>query len=425
MLRRCQRIAACAILLASLAMASGQQPPPSASPGSYDFSKTFVTALPEQCGIDSSKLIDLTSWLRDSSLPVFSLAISREGRLVYELYTSGIERDHAHYVMSVTKTVVSALIGIAIDARLLPGVETPITKVLPRHLFAGDQDFDRASSLTLRRVMGMSALDAPMAPHDRSPAGEQRLRAFWSADNRVTFALSQQVLPAKPEGFQYNDVTPALAVGCIQHASGMTAFEFAQQHLFGPLGFRNAEWMHQDAAGIDMGGYGLRLRPIDMQKLGVLYLRHGSWEGRQLIPKAWVDLSFTPWNRSRPEFGQPDYGWFWWTRRDGKRIRHEANGWKGQRIAVFPSVGLVVTMTACIEDGSEEQVFGRILDDYVLPAIRNDDGAALPPARSTQARLAELLHEARTWQRLPPSVEPRMVPSPAAKESRRPFDPKR
>ena len=90
-----------------------------------------------------------------------------------------------------------------------------------------------------------------------------------------------------------------LAVGALQYVTGKGALEFAEEALFRPLDFRNYEWMHQDVSGIDNGGYGLRLRPIDMQKFGILYLHHGNWNGKQLISKNWVDSSFEPWNRSR------------------------------------------------------------------------------------------------------------------------------
>jgi CubicO group peptidase (beta-lactamase class C family) len=112
------------------------------------------------------------------------------------------------------------------------------------------------------------------------------------------------------------------------------------------MGFRNYEWMHQDRSGLDLGGFGLRLRPIDMQKFGVLYLSGGLWRGRPLISRRWVERSFSPWNRSRPASRDPDYGWFWWTYPNGSSwTTHAAIGWKGQRIAVLLRQRVVVTMT--------------------------------------------------------------------------------
>lgn len=385
-----------------------------------EWSRSFSSAMPEQVGMSSEALATMTDWVEHGP-PILSLLVSRHGKLVYELYTSGIERAQAHYVMSVTKSVVSALVGIAIEQQLLPSVDTPVTRVLPRRLFASDDEFARFSRLTVQQVLGMAALDAPLPPRDTSPAAAARQQAFWSAPNRVAFALGQPLLTASRTAFQYNDVTPMLAIGMLQYAAGTTALQFAQQHLFGPLGCVNVEWMHQDATGLDNGGYGLRLRPIDMQRIGVLYLQRGMWNGRRLLAERWVEQSFTPWNRSQPEFAAPNYGSFWWTRRDAKWRRHEANGWQGQRIAVLPEPGLVVTMTACITDGTEEPVFAKIVDEWLPAAVRNPSGAALPAARSAQQRLASRLHEALGWKKLPDGTEPRMVPGAACKEPRVPF----
>ena len=407
------------LLLTTLVAETTRAQERTASEPPSDFGRTFAVATPEQVGMETAGFLALTDWIENGQ-PILSLLVSRNGKLVYELYTSGVDREQAHYVMSVTKSIVSALVGIAIDEKLLPPPDTAVTKVLPRRLFASDEEFSRFSRLTLRQVLGMAALDAPVPPHDESAAAVQRQQAFWSAPNRVTFALEQSLLPESPGAFQYNDITPMLATGMLQYASGTSAFEFAQQHLFAPLGFRNVEWMHQDATGIDNGGYGLRLRPIDMQKFGVLFLRRGKWEGRQLIARNWVDQSFTPWISSRPGFAA-NYGWYWWTQGDAKWRRHEANGWRGQRIAVIPEQGLVVTMTACIADGTEDQVFGKIVNEFLPAAVHNSTGAALPPARAAQQKLEARLKDAVSWKRVGDGIEPRMVPGVAAKESRVPF----
>jgi CubicO group peptidase (beta-lactamase class C family) len=182
------------------------------------------------------------------------------------------------------------------------------------------------------------------------------------------------------------------------------------------MGFQNYEWMHQDRSGIDLGGYGLRLRPIDMQKFGVLYLNRGMWRGHPLISREWVERSFVPWNHSRPNARDPDYGWFWWayTTRAGWSTHAEV-GWKGQRIAVLPGERLVVTMTAAFEDGAENRIFNELMDQFVLPAIRRDQRRLGDPV--TRADLAALLETVRTGpSRVAAAIEPRMIPSITPKE---------
>lgn len=119
-----------------------------------------VCCNPELEGFSSRILAELSEWIRDRRVPIYSVLVSRNGRLAFELYTTSLTRDAAHYQMSVTKSLVSALIGIAIDRQLIGGPDTPITELLPRHLFATDADLARFSAVTIRDVLGMSALDA-------------------------------------------------------------------------------------------------------------------------------------------------------------------------------------------------------------------------------------------------------------------------
>jgi len=386
------------------------------------FSDGAEAVAPEDEGLDSNALIALTEWIRDHRAPIFSLLVSRNGRLVYELYTSSLTREHAHYQMSVTKSVLSALVGVAIDRGLLTGPDASVTETLPRALFASDADFARFRPVTIHHVLGMSALDAPDPPRVTTPEAIERHRRFRTAPNRLRVALAQPLLESPGRAYQYNDVTPTLAVGVVQYATRTTALEFAEQSIFQPMEFRNYEWMHQDPAGLDLGGFGLRLRPIDMQKFGVLYLNGGRWRGRSLISRDWIQRSFSPWNRSRPQAPDPDYGWFWW--RSARRFggaAHIANGWKGQRIAVLPRLGLVVTMTACIEDGSEN-VFNELLDRFVVPSVRGDRPLRRDPA--AEARLARLREVVRTGpSRIGAQTETRMIPSIQTKDRRVPFRP--
>jgi CubicO group peptidase (beta-lactamase class C family) len=400
-------------LVAGLLLALGCAPARPTQPlAAHD---ELPVSAPEAQGLASEPLITLTEKIRDQDVPLYSLLISRNGVVVYALYTSALTGDEAHYVMSVTKSVTSALVGIAIDRGLIAGPEAPMASLVPRGL-ASDADLARFANVTLKDVMGMSALDAPVVPHSHTPEAVERSRQFWNAPNRFRFALGQPILPSPGESFQYTDITPLLVAGAVESAAHETLLEYAEKHLFGPLGFRNYEWMHEDPSGTDNAAFGLRLRPIDLQKLGILFLDGGRWRGQQLISRAWVERSFTPWIRSRAGLEAPDYGWFWWQQIYAPGwTAHLASGWKGQRIAVFPAQHLVVTMTACIEGDREEAVFGAIVRDFVIPSLRAD--GALPPNPAAATRLRALVAEVNAG---PPRwsafTEHRMIPSVARKE---------
>ena len=344
--------------------------------------------------------------------------------VVYELYTSSLTRNDAHYLMSVTKSVTSTLMGIAMDQKVIGGPTTLVSDALPSSVFGDEGNHARFEGVTLRDVLGMSALDAQVPPHRDLAEDEARAAAFLASPNRAAFALKQALLPTPGVSYQYTDITPIIATGVLTYAAGQTELDFAAKNLFGPMGFENYEWMHEDATGIDNGAYGLRLRPIDMQKLGLLFLRGGLWEGQPIVSKGWGDQSFAPWISSIAG-GPLNYGWYWWTFDHGAGWRSlVADGWKGQRISIVPSKNVVVTMTGIIEDEDEEALYQKILKTYVIPAV--DGSGGKPPASDPALRqpLSDLMEQVRQGPlRVKPDVESRMIPSIAPKQTHHPFKP--
>jgi len=173
-----------------------------------------------------------------------------------------------------------------------------------------------------------------------------------------------------------------------------------------------------------------------MHKLGVLYLRQGAWEDRSLLSRDWVARSFTPWIRSTERAAEPNYGWYWWTTDFGKSVpgvagrtggwvAHLAQGWKGQRIAVFVEQGVVVTMTAVIELPEDEtDIFRRVVRDYVAPSVEGAGAEPAHPDASLRGELAATLERLRTEPLLrTEELEPRLVPSVEPKEKHRGFRP--
>jgi len=402
-------IARRATLLLAIAVAGVAQP----APGPCHTPYPFGWSEPEAQAVSSQELLELTRWVLQERPPLLSLLISRNGRIVYELYTSSITRSEAHYVMSVTKSVTSALVGVAVGEGLLQGPEQTIANGLPRDVFPNEESYRRFRSVTLKDVLAMSALDAPVAPHLRTVEAQRRLEAFFSAPNRVAFALSQGLLPRLGLDFQYTDVTPSLAAGMVEYNAHATLLDLAKRTLFGPMSFEHEEWMHEDKSRIDNAAYGLRLRPVDMQKFGVLFLNGGCWDGQQLVPRDWVDLSFTPWIRSRPGRPLPDYGWYWWQRDYAGETAHVADGWKGQRIAVLPGKRMVVTMTAIAGDGDEGYIVRSIMERAAAAVSK---GSSPTAAADVSHALHTALREVNALRLVPNGAEYRMLPSAKQKE---------
>jgi hypothetical protein len=156
-----------------------------------------------------------------------------------------------------------------------------------------------------------------------------------------------------------------------------------------------------------------------MQKLGLLYLHDGKYDGRVLLSRAWVREAFTPVVKTSDREAFPSYGAYFRTVTFGPHVAHVAQGWKGQRIAVLRKERLVVTMTGIVEPPEDETVlFRRVLDEYVLPAAQGRPDPSLRPALAEAlARIGKEAH----WPKKP--AESRMVPSAAPKERHHRFAP--
>ncbi len=191
-------------------------------------------------------------------------------------------------------------------------------------------------------------------------------------------------------------------------ASGKTSWEFAKENLFDPMGFVNAEWMHRDADNLDLGAYGLRLRPIDMQKFGILYLDKGVFDGKRLLSKEWVEVVNQPVIKSDAKLQGPNYGYYFWHpyfENDAASLM--ASGWRGQFIAVIPKKELVVTMTGCFLDGKESEFFIQLVNRFALPAV----AAGAQKKGGPQALRAALAQALKSTPVNMLAIEPRMVPS--------------
>jgi len=366
-------------------------------------------------GMDEVKLLDLAKRIEDDQrLPIFSLLISKNGKLVFELYTGQIKSDESHYLMSVTKSVLSTLVGIAIDQGKIPSTTTPLSDLAPAKLFKNKMDIKDFEKVNLKNVMGMSALNTPDPPRDMSSSAIERQSNYLKARNYLEFTLGMPLLKNIGTDFLYNDETPSLASGVLSYKTQLSAFDYGCQTLFKDLQCRNMEWMHQDLTGINMGGYGLRLRPVDMQKIGITILQKGKWMDKQVISSQWVETIFQPYISNAGDGAPSNYGWYWWQQNYGSgKAFLEANGWKGQRIAIQPELGLVVTMTGCLEPEklNEGSIFAELMAKYIVPAAEGPSTSA--PDNSIEILLQKINKGQARHNR---AMESRMIPSVRPKE---------
>jgi CubicO group peptidase (beta-lactamase class C family) len=161
--------------------------------------------------------------------------------------------------------------------------------------------------------------------------------------------------------FRYCSGCSHLLSAIVQQRSGMNTRDFAQQALFDPLGISNVNW-EDDRQGIPIGGWGLWLTPRDMAKFGYLYLHDGVWDGRQVVPMAWVKAAVQGHTETGTGIG---YGYQWWT--DPARDAYIALGRDGQMIYVVPPLQLIVVTTAATE--GHDAIF-ELIRQYIVPAVQ-------------------------------------------------------
>ena len=420
--RRRFLIAAGTLLLAPAYAQEKREPArfASALPVSGSALEGIPVSTPEAQGFDSGRLAAMTRYIESTSERTFSMMIARNGHILYEMLAGNLPRDAAHYMMSVTKSLTSAITGVAIDRGLIASEDQPIGELLPNELFGSPKNLEDKRRITVRQVLNMSALDVPHIVGNTDPEARKNYSAWVGAQNRVRYALGQRKVQQPMGVMTYTDLTCSLMNGIIHYRSGKTALEFGNEHLFSRMGFRNQEWMGQDPAGIELGGYGLRLRPLDMLKFGQLYLQRGRWNGQSLLNPAWIDKAYVSQislrnDRRRFYLGYSNYWWHGRHRGAPKNIM--ADGWKGQRISVFPDENLVVTLTGVIESDAVAY-YEELISRHVLYAMR---GNTLPENPAAFGDLLAALGGMREKDLRLDKVEPRMRPEARNKGQRRPW----
>ena len=326
---------------------------------SYNQTGGWKRSSPEEQGMNSDVLAQMLEKVKEENIPLDSLLILKNGYLVSETYFYPYQAQTLHAVNSCTKSVLSALCGIAIEQGYLSGVDQRVADFYPE-LFQAEED-GRREQLTVEHLLTLTAGLNTMNDID--------YQAFLQAQDRPLFVLSQPFAETPGEAFRYDNWATHVLAGVLNRATGMDLEDYAQQVLFGPLGITHYQWT-TDNNGLHTGGYGLSFLPEDMLKIGYLYLREGKWNGQQIIPKEWVRESVMT---KVDAGGGKGYGYLWWTGlAEGVYYAH---GYGGQYILVMPQEELVVAMTSHFSDNDRaEAVFQQLMTQFVFPAIQETKG---------------------------------------------------
>ncbi|WP_259417768.1 serine hydrolase domain-containing protein [Bacillus toyonensis] len=293
------------------------------------------------------------------------MLVVHKGNVVFENYYNGYGPDDAYHVASVTKTVISALIGICIDKGYIKSVDQKVIEFFPEYNV-------KSSEVTVRHLLTMTA---PYPFVD----WQEPLEELCTQQNWVQYTLNRMGNGGEIGSFKYSSAGAHVLSAIISSATGKSACEFANEQLFQPLGMREIPnynmkafgfddlfgkdvkgWVH-DPNDITTGGWGLTLTVRDMAQFGRLYLNEGTYNRKQILSKSWIQES-TAMNPNR-------YGYLWWLREEGGIFSYCAMGDGGNVICCIPEKELVVVIASEVIPNAEDR--WKLIKESIFPYLKD------------------------------------------------------
>jgi CubicO group peptidase (beta-lactamase class C family) len=344
-----------AIAVALVACGGGDRP------AAVEETSRWALASPADEGLDPERLAELDRYVKAELPELTSLLVARHGRLVFERYYNGWGASDRFAVWSVTKSIVSALVGIAIREGKLKSVDQRLVDLVGDVPKGADPELRK---ITLRDLLTMRA-GFTLEDDPRPDVGGVK---YTGEPNWVRSLLGRDVTTAPGTRFTYDNGVTHLVSAVLTKVTGMPAAFYARDRLFRPLGIEEGGFWEPDPQGNTHGAYGLQLHARDLAKLGELYLHQGRWGDERIVPAAYVRRS----TRRSVRLDQGEgYGYFWWTPdAPGAAPRSfAALGYGGQAIVVTPTLDLVVVTTAQGDEWPWD-VWG-LLYGFVVPAVED------------------------------------------------------
>jgi CubicO group peptidase (beta-lactamase class C family) len=340
----------------------------------------FPTASLDAQGLSAAPLQQMEAAIRGGQfVKITSVLIARRGKRVYEAYFDG-DASTLRDTRSATKSLTSALVGIAIDGKKLSGVNARVLELLPARARRAQNKDPRKDRITVEDLLTMSS---PLECDDWNDASRGNEERMYLIEDWAQFVVDLPVrgrmrmgesLPPPEYGryFSYCTGGVFLLSEVLGKATGERTDAFARRTVFEPLGIRNVEWVYSPL-GVPQTGGGLRLSSRDLLKIAELYRAGGIWGGRRILSADWVRASTQPHARIDDD---TRYGYLWWLKDFAAGGRgHSAyfmSGNGGNKVAVFPDLELAVVITSSNYNAKGmHQHTERLLTDYILPAIAN------------------------------------------------------
>ncbi|TRZ42144.1 serine hydrolase domain-containing protein [Robertkochia solimangrovi] len=346
---------------------------------SYNISDETEQVIPEELGVDSGVLADMIYHLRSQDRNVNSIVIKRYGKTILNADFYPQEPNDLHTITSISKSIVSLLVGIAIDKGIIKNENEPIRNFFPdkERLF----DTDTKRSITIKDLLTMRSGICPGMDQ-----GERFLDRFLKEETTLEYLLHGDLFDQPGTKFVYCSPGVAILIMILTRVTGKELDEYAREVLFEPLGitafkYRTGEEVYRDSSGE------FYLKSDDLAIIGELVLQNGRWKGKQMISGKWIRNSL---KKQVVLPGNEGYGYLWWLR-EGNQSYIESQGRGGQRLYIFPDEKIVMVIY-----GSGFEPGGLL--DYLNSAIISEN--AIPENLDANLKLEEQLEAAKQPTRL-------------------------
>jgi CubicO group peptidase (beta-lactamase class C family) len=324
--------------------------------------------------MDNERIIEFGKLVLDQYDNIAGIVILKNNQIAYENYFNGYNQNNNIHVASVTKSVLSALIGIAVDKGAIKSIEQEVLEFFPDYkIKRGEKTIQ---NITIENLLTMTA------PYKYK---SEPYTKVYSSDDWTKSVLD--LLGGKSEigDFKYTTVGIQVLSGILQNATNQSVGDFATEYFFDPLGIMTPQnrrihnkeehfaflkdkhisgWV-VDPKGVNTAGWGLALTTRDMAKIGQLYLNKGSWYGRQIVSSKWIEDS----TREHSRWGELPYGYLWWILDDEVEKCYAALGDGGNVIYVVPEKNIVVAIASQFMPRAKDRI--ELIRKHITPLFED------------------------------------------------------
>jgi len=293
---------------------------------------------------------------KKSENSIYSLIVSKDGKVIEETYFNGKTENDLVNVQSVTKSIISLLIGIAIDEGYIINEDVKIHTYFPEESALFDED---KRKITIKHLLNHTSGLYWNGYKEHNP--------FLKSQNPIKYVLKKELKDLPGQTYNYNSGGTHILSAIIEKATGMTTLQFATEKLFLPLQISDLDWEKLNDDISDGAGFGLSMKPIDLIKIGELLLNNGSYNGENILSNKWCDKSMDNQEKKETEWGirnsKHGYGWYFATLNENDI--YYAMGYGGQFIFVIPEKQMVIVSThnSDTPNGIEQQA------DFIINSL--------------------------------------------------------